>query len=481
MSIAGHLRDHKRLRPAPATLTAVICAMSIVLLSAGGAPGADHWAESPYRITAFVSTNPGDFTAAERESLLREWSEQVATHCGAAWRFTAQSATPEMDGEIATRLDALDADAWTALVTDAVSVDKHLLVRIVCDAGGHEIAVREFDFTTRQFGSVIRRRARGRPRVSQELLRAALDAFSPLIALQRATGDTVVGTVRAAALVDDGSPLLVARGAPLISVIRVEDRLGRSRSEQITRLPLTVLEVTSVDAAEVTCKIHSATRHRLGARTSLRLARYGLAVRPSQRPTRIVLNSLSTTPQPLVDYELVEAGETADPLVIGRTDFRGAVELAADRRSWRMIYVRQGDHLLARLPIIVGWEPEVTVSLPSNDVRLRAEGFAAALQEEVIDTVARRQILAARLKQRLAAGDYDDAEKILGQLQRLATSRQFEQRLQQARTQFVGENARVQQHIDALFLSTRQSLARYLDPKEIERYETQLAEARRAR
>jgi hypothetical protein len=207
-----------------------------------------------------------------------------------------------------------------------------------------------------------------------------------------------------------------------------------------------------------------------------------LAVRAPPRATRILLRSTGEPAVPLADYELVEYDATAnDVRPVVRTDALGGAEIAPDDRPWRLIYVRHGEQLLARLPIITGYEQEIVVPLADGDVRLRAEGFVAALKQEVVDTVARRQILAARLRQRLAAKQFDEAHKLLDELQHLTDANKFGQRLQTAQMKLVGENVRTQQHIDSLFRETRQSLARYLDPQEIERLETQLAEARRTR
>ena len=256
---------------------------------------------------------------------------------------------------------------------------------------------------------------------------------------------------------------------------------GRA-SDQVNVVPLTLLSVNSYAAGTMTCDIHSASRHRLGARASLRLSRYGLAVCSPRRATRIALQAAGKPALPLADYEIVEGGEAAGSVVrLGRTAADGAVDILPDDRPWRVLYVRHGEQLLARLPIITGYEPEIVVSLANSDVRLRAEGFVAALKREVVDTVARRQILAAQLRQHMAAKRFDEAREVLDQMQRLTDAEEFDQRLQSARTKLVGDNARTQQHIDSLFHETRQSLTRYLDPGEIKRLETQLAEARHTR
>lgn len=461
-----------------------VWALVMIIASSTTAQAETKWEVTPYRVVACVAmANNGDWTAAEEERLRQQIAKVATAEIGAAWQFSIIGASAALRGEMITRCGELTANRVCDLDPRSLQCDKWMLIVIARTAAGDAISVRELDLTTRQLGPVCQHASPSRGQLPQRVLSAMLAAFSPLVELERANGNAIAGRIRAAALIDEEpSPLLVAPGAPLLPVLRINDRLGRAGSDQISVLPLTLLAVKSRAGGTVACDIYSASRHRLGARASLRLSRFGLAVRAPRRPTRIALQSAGEPRLPLADYDLLEGEAAASGLQrVASTDNHGAAEVPADQHAWRLFYVRHGEQTLARLPIITGYQDQIVVSLPNNDVRLRAEGFVAALKQEVVDTVARRQILAARLRQRMAAKQFDGAQAALDELLRLTDADEFDQRLQTARTKLVGDNARAQQHIDNLFRETRQSLARYLDPSEIKRLETQLTEARRLR
>jgi uncharacterized protein HemY len=119
------------------------------------------------------------------------------------------------------------------------------------------------------------------------------------------------------------------------------------------------------------------------------------------------------------------------------------------------------------------------VPLANDDIRLAAQSVVASLKQDVVDTVARRQIVATRFRGRLAAGEFDDAEKLLAEFRQLHDHREFDRRLAASKADHIADNARAQQHIDAMFAETQQVLRRYLDPQEFQRMQSQLAQARR--
>lgn len=447
------------------------------------ARGESKWEITPYRVSLAVAADRGDLSTDEQAQLEQRLVEQAAAHIGSGWQLSLAAPSAALRAEMRVRLDELTAEQLLALDPAASVCDKRVLVVLSRSGSDDVVAVRELDVTTRQLGPRITRRTASRRLLAGTVLDAICAAFAPLVELDRATGNSIVGRIRAAALVDDPhAPLVVSPGTPLLPVLRIDDRLGRTTPDQVSALPLTILNVVAREQGIVQCEIHCAGRHRLAARASLRLSRLGLAVRTTEHSTRIVLQAAGSSAAPLVDYDLVEPGARPGQVQrVARTNAQGVAVIAADARPWRLLYVRQGEHLLARLPLVTGQQREILVSLPSNDVRLRAEGFVAALRQAVIDTVARRQILAARLRQRIAAGQMDEAQRVLEELQRLPTSRQFTERLQAARTQLVADNARAQQHIEELLRDTQVSLTQYLDPSEIDRLETQLTQARGVR
>ena len=165
---------------------------------------------------------------------------------------------------------------------------------------------------------------------------------------------------------------------------------------------------------------------------------------------------------------------------LGVTNERGTVILPAASQQWQLLYVRHGDRVMARLPIISGASDQYTVELPSDDVRLAAAGFLGTFRQEMIDTVARRQILAARIRRLMATGKFDEAQSLLVELRSLPTAGEFTKRLNEAQIALRADDGRSQQLIEQMFAQTRQMLAQYLDPGEVDALSKQLDASRAA-
>jgi hypothetical protein len=442
------------------------------------------WEYSPYAVSVWLAIDdPAELPEAAQAALCDQLSQLADAHIGAPWTLSARPVPASLRGELVASMDFLSAEVVFASEDNIEkTADKLMLIALARDDAQWRIAVRELDVATRQLSPAIARSAADDSALPQGVLQAVVDAFSPLVAVRRVEDDRVEGRLRAGGLADDkDSPILLSAGAPLVCVLRPEDRLGRARSGQVRVVPWTLLEVAQRDGAKVHCQVHSAQHKPLASRTSLRVKRFALAVRPAARPTELTLQTPGESATPLVDYELVEQdAKSQEVSLLGRTNQQGRVEIPPAAAPFRLLYVRHGDRVLARLPIIPGWQGQVTAPINSDDARLAAAAFIATLRQEIVDTVARRQILAARLQRRIAASELDDAQKLLTEFQRLPTPHDFASRLQTAKPQFAGGHPRGQEHIDKLFADASEALRQYLDPQELDRLETQLAQAKAA-
>jgi len=439
---------------------------------------------TPYVIDVYITAeNPADLNESAANVLRQRVTDSARSYLGAAWTMHARSAPPALEGELLARLEELTPERLVELTIESTADEsrrthKAMYVVLKGERTGWSIAVRELDFRTYHLSPVIERQRVPRWRLAEGVLQATVAAFSPVAQIGVAEGARIEGQVQAAGLVVNAdSPVLVQQGEPLTPIIRRNDRLGRATPDDVLALPWTVLETLSLDGAKLQCRIHSAHHNPLGMRSRLRLQRFAQATRYPSRQTRLNLQTPGDDPSPLVGYEIVRFDDERLS-VVARTDAAGSARLPPADERWRKLYVRHGDRLLARLPIVTGWSDDYTVEMPSDDIRLAAEGFVSALRQELIDTVARRRILAARIRRRIAAGQFDEAEDLLADFRTLATARDFARRLDQAQSELVADNARAQQLIDQMFSETRGVLQRYLDPDEAEALATQIARAK---
>ena len=165
------------------------------------------------------------------------------------------------------------------------------------------------------------------------------------------------------------------------------------------------------------------------------------------------------------------AEENADPNVsvrLGLTDWQGMIDVERTDLPLRLIYVKNGIHLIARLPIVPGLMPQETRSLPSDDKRLEAEAFVKGMESTVMDLVARREILAARIRRRMQEGKFDQARQLLDEIKGFQTKEDLEMMLtSRQQAGLSSADAWQQQRIDQMLSGTRMLLNKYLDPEQL--------------
>ncbi|MGL6193647.1 MAG: hypothetical protein ACRC2T_02355, partial [Thermoguttaceae bacterium] len=141
------------------------------------------------------------------------------------------------------------------------------------------------------------------------------------------------------------------------------------------------------------------------------------------------------------------------------TNSRGEFTLPySDNDSVKMLLAKQESTLIAQFPIIQGWQSEVTVAIPDDIIRIAAESALMGIQEDAIDTAARRSILNARLKKCEEDNDTINRDKIRVEIMRLKTKEQFLDQLKLEKYNFQSTDPLVQRRIDAMFEKTTKAI-----------------------
>ena len=95
-----------------------------------------------------------------------------------------------------------------------------------------------------------------------------------------------------------------------------------------------------------------------------------------------------------------------------------------------LYYVKNGETLLARLPIVNGLRSIEQAYLPDDRRRLETEAFLKGLQGEILDLVIRRKILETRIKQEIRRKDLVKAEKLLDELKRVKSFERMSEQME---------------------------------------------------
>jgi predicted transcriptional regulator len=126
--------------------------------------------------------------------------------------------------------------------------------------------------------------------------------------------------------------------------------------------------------------------------------------------------------------------------------------------------------LLAKLPLLSGLEKNEVAELPDDRRRLEAEAFVKGIQGEVLDLVARRQILAARIKSRIESKNKTEADELLNDLRKEKSYDKMQEELDALQRRILSSDRGpitpgTQLRIDKMFDTTRQMLQKYLQDK----------------
>ena len=337
---------------------------------------------------------------------------------------------------------------------------------------------------------------------------------------------------------DERSPVYIPDGAVLRPIIRRNDRQGNPRPGGIIPIPLTLLEVMepvrwdddaapTIDSSStavpedgasegdnnstdtsggstdeeiiasvsspadesahrgrgsLNCEIHSGIRGALGSRSSRRVEQYALLAKPAYPSTELRLQTAGSASRPLAGYDIYARPESEEDKseLVGRTDWRGALDVPPADKPLRVLYVKSGGRLLARIPMVPGLDREVTVDVPDDDLRLEAESVVAGLEGYIMDAVVQRELVVARIRRDIAEGKFDEADQRLAKLRSFERPADLERLLVRQERRFVGATADPKGRIAPMFADARGLLNKFLNPSLPQQLAQELQEARRA-
>ena len=475
---AWHMARLVPLRPLKRTLQLAIVAVCCCAIPRGAHGQSEAiWEMTPYRIRVFIAAaNQPELTPRLTSAVSEAISSLADAVVGASWTLDVKPAEGELREKILSGLDWLDAAALPAALLDA-DFDKIIFVRLTANQGECTVAAREFDVRTRLLGTTVTSVVAQRQLAPAEAFRLVLAAFAPLGMIDEVTGDNALLRLKAAGLPPrDPNLKQVGKGDVFLPVVRANDRDGKPK--RIQPLDWTLLTVQSVAQARATTEIHTARRGALTGRQRGRVEQLALGVSPPRQSTRLVLQARGATKRPLAGYQVFSSPPGSKALeLVGLTDGEGGLSIDPAAGGVRILWIKNGGELLARLPILPGAAALLTAPILDDDRRLEVEGLITGLQERFVDLLARRQALASRVRSRIAAEKWDEAKLLLEELRRLDARQQYEQ-LRQQRSAIVSADPQVQRKIDKLFDDTQQVVTRFLDASDVDQLERDMNEAK---
>ena len=452
----------------------------------------ETWDYSPYRIRIWLAFQESpQMSDRMRSDIARFLKQRARIYAGATWKVAVSPAPNKVAAEMLRQIDQITVDqikeSWinwdpedAAEAKFAPTGDKLMLLAIREDLGGVSIQARELDCRTRYWGPVVHRQVGQVRRTAREAFSAIATAFAPIARIERVDGKEGQARIRAGGLIHGAkdSPVDIRPGDPLLPINRRNDREGLPLKKGIQIIPWTYFFVTAQDGSNLTCQVHTGIRSPMRGRSTSRTLRIGLGVRPVHKTTLLQLQSTDETPQTLTGYDIYSKDPKLKPPppdapkvmppYFGRTDWRGAVEIPKGDVKLRIVYVKNGNNLLARLPIVPGLEATQVAEMRNDDPRLMAEEFNRQVQSKIVELVTARRLIEARIEARIKGQKMDEARQLFEQLTALETREDIEAMLSGMEERVQAElavfpNRATNAKVEQLFQRTRVMSQSFLD------------------
>jgi hypothetical protein len=450
--------------------------------AAGGAASIDDssWTWTPQPVVIAVETE-GDPRLSP--GLVRQVREtigvEVQARFGAAWKTRITDRFDEIlptDGEKPAAKAGPPPTSDEAAATGEELDEKRIRVLLAHRGGEYVVEALEIDRMLRSTGPLVRRTVRQRGMVGAAAAEAVIAAYRPTARIVDIRGDQGVLRLRGESLLsDEARAELTGRGQGFLPLLRRRDRDGRILS--VDRVPWTVLSVRDGGAKPLTVGIISGLRSPLAGRRRGRIEALAIAAgKPSGETVMTITAGAGGGPlDGAFVYDVVAGGPST---LLGTTDQRGRITIAADDGRIRTLVIAGRYLPLARLPLIAGLEPEASAPLPVDARLFDAERRLSNLQSEFTDLLVLRRVLALTAATQLERGDKSAATATLARLGQVGSTAAFTDALEaRRRTMELGPST-ADRLIDRLYSEALSAMRAVDDRQALAELQKRLAEAK---
>jgi hypothetical protein len=433
------------------------------------------WDLEPYHIKITIAIDaPGGLAEQLTDELPRYLQRRIEASLTPAWVCDVSIASGQERAKILATIGAAEPSP-VELPKDK---DKLLVVAVRMAPDGVELSAREFDRYVQRWSPTLRRTSRQDSYIAEQIFTLLNQTFSPLAQIELDAKD-----MRRVTLKPRGAQLPHAlAGKPgdvYLPFLRRTMRNGElEKKDGLQTVPWTYIEATEVKDNKILGRFQSANRRPIIIRRQGRIEPVAIAIHTDPDALTLRLHSRAAAEKPLVGYEVFTQKPGDETLVpVGVSNTVGQITIPPGKTPLQFLLVKHGGQLFAKIPVLAGEKQHLDIPLPDDDARLAAEASLASVREDLVDVVARRNILISRVRQKIEKKDYASAQELLQSLNDLPGRQQFKTTLDAAKRTIRSTDPQMQRRIDRLFDSTESLLTQFLDVTPINKIHDELREA----
>ncbi|MEZ6055535.1 MAG: hypothetical protein R3C01_02410 [Planctomycetaceae bacterium] len=389
----------------------------------------------PYQILVDIGiSRTPEFGERFRERFLTDLTARIESRVGPLWQMTLRESE---DLQPASSLLLQDlSDEQRRPPVNLPEIDQSYQLTLERDGGGYRLACQSWDVNSQTSTPMVSRTLYEPRQLADVAVEMLLSHFRPIAQIDTVSedGKTVEFRIRGGELMPPDVAVAPFRvGDYLSPYYRYLDR--KQQLQQIVHVGWTYLEVTEVNRGRMLANVISTFRSPL-AGNRRRVELMGIAVKPQFQETTLVIYPRKERDNPLAGarVDVTDRRPTKEDAVPDRltllTDRRGQVQLPVDPgHLLRYLYIISGTTVLAQVPFIPGTDARVELEIPNDAARLTAEGQVELLEAELIETVARRAVLMARIRGLSNNDKWTEVDTLMEELGGLPLKKSFDVRL----------------------------------------------------
>ena len=452
-------------------------------------PALIPYGEQVYQVAITLGVDP-DAGLSDREAqrLVDQLKSLVESRIGVWWNCTVTRAPA---GEPLNRamLSLQQPPAWNAAL-DPTKIDKKFALTLDREGTKFRLSGMEWDRASQSLTSVMSRNTFDRrllPNLATDLV---FGLFRPLVAIEKITDNSVEMRIRGGDYLPPDASLTSLTVGDYVSVF--SRHLGKNRElKRIQNIPWTMVNIEEVDRSYLRGKIVSAFKSPMSG-SRRRVEMLGMKIKPTLAQTRLRVVPRGKPQSPMAGYrvEIVDRLETKQDKdtqrVTLRTDRNGEIVIPADlSKPLRYLTVFSGAAPLAKAPLIPGAVARVVLEAPDDAPRLNVEAETDLLQSELIDIVAKREVLMARSRGASKKANWELVTEMEKQIDVLPTLDQFVVRIEALKNPAVqtakkNKDKAQESRIVRMCKQISEMATLHLDPLKIKEFKTEMEENKKA-